>query len=574
MRGFARRPLGDILISMGLITSEQLEDALQTQQVKHKRLGELLVESGIVDEEQITQACAIQMDVGYVNLDDVHIPSEAIAVISESVAREYTLIPVAIDSDRLSVAMANPLDVEVIDMLRFDLKMRIEPLLATEWKIIEAINRYYGGEGSHELESFVLKATTDLDIGADEYNEDLNMDIDQVKRASDQAPIVKMVNIIITQAVRKKASDIHIEPARGSVNVRYRIDGELHLVRSIPRKLHPPITSRVKIMADLDISERRLPQDGRISARIDGRSIDLRVSTSPTIFGERIVMRILDRTKGLIPIDQLGFSPRGLTIFRKLISQPYGIILVTGPTGSGKTTTLYASLNALRSETTNIMTVEDPVEYELDGISQTNINPRIGLTFARQLRSILRQDPDIILVGEIRDTETADVAFRAALTGHLVLSTLHCNDAPSAITRLLDMDVEPFLVASAINGVLAQRLVRILCPDCREAYETDDTINELLGLPPGSRETIYRAVGCPSCDSTGYRGRTAIREIMPINDKVRRLALSKANSSEIREAAVKSGMDTMRMDGAKKVLEGITTVEELERKIFVEIDNE
>lgn len=381
-----------------------------------------------------------------------------------------------------------------------------------------------------------------------------------------------MVNMLLTQAVRKKASDIHIEPRRSTVDIRYRIDGELHLAKSLPKSLHPPISSRIKIMSELDISERRLPQDGRITFRLDGRNIDIRVSTSPTLYGERIVLRILDRSEGLIPLEKLGFSPRDLEVFKSLISQPYGIILVTGPTGSGKTTTLYAALNELKSEHTNIMTVEDPIEYELEGINQTNVHHRIGLTFANQLRAILRQDPDIVFVGEIRDAETADVAFRAALTGHLVFSTLHANDAPSSITRLIDMDVEPFLVSSAIIGVLAQRLVRVLCPDCKEPYEPDSQIKEMLGLKPDEKITIYRAVGCRNCDSTGYKGRTSIRETMVMTDEIRRLTINKASATEIRCAALASGMVTMRQDGANKVLAGITTIEEVQRKIFVETD--
>jgi len=566
-----RRPLGDILIRRKVITAEQLERALEEQQVTHGRLGEILVSLGFATEEQITQARAQQLDVGYVNLQEIEFDPEALAAVPESICRTYTLIPIKKDRNKIILAMANPLDVEAIDLIQFETKLRVEPVLATEWRIKEVIDRKYGQYEAEDLKDFVQQAASDLEItNADA--EDEQEDINEVKRQSHRAPVIRMVNMLLTQAVRKKASDIHVEPRRTTVDIRYRIDGELHLFKSVPRSLHPAITSRIKIMSDLDISERRLPQDGRITFRFDGRNIDVRVSTSPTLYGERVVLRILDRSEGLIPLEKLGFSPKELEVFKSLISQPHGIILVTGPTGSGKTTTLYAALNALKSEHTNIMTVEDPIEYELEGINQTNVHHRIGLTFANQLRAILRQDPDIVFVGEIRDTETADVAFRAALTGHLVLSTLHANDAPGAITRLLDMEVEPFLVSSAIIGCLAQRLVRVLCPDCKEPYEADEKTKILLGVDPGAKVTLYRAVGCSSCDGTGYKGRTSIRETMVMNDDIRRLTLARASSNEIRRAAVEAGMTTMRQDGASKVLSGITTVEEVQRKIFVEAD--
>ncbi|MHB0997810.1 MAG: GspE/PulE family protein [Armatimonadota bacterium] len=572
MRGFRRKPIGDILVSMGVITTEQITTALIEQKQSHRKLGELLVAIGQVSEEQVTNARAIQMDVAYIDLQDQLIEPIVLSLINESIARMYKLMPVKLKDDLLTIAMVNPMDVEAIDLIQFESKLRIEPALATDWRIMEAINRHYGNAGSGDLEDFVVQATSHVESITSDVTDELSEDIDRVKRESDQPPIVRMVNLILTQAVRKKASDVHVEPTRNNINVRYRIDGELHLVRSIPKALHPAISSRIKIMSELDISERRLPQDGRITASIDGKSIDLRVSTSPTLFGERIVLRILDRTRSLIPVEQLGFSPRDIDTFNKLITLPYGIILVTGPTGSGKTTTLYAALNSVKSENTNIMTVEDPVEYELEGTSQTNVNQRIGLNFAKQLRSILRQDPDIVLVGEIRDTETADVAFRAALTGHLVFSTLHCNDAPSAITRLIDMDVEPFLVSSAINGVLAQRLVRLLCPDCKLPYKADNDMKFKLGLDPSRDYRVFRAVGCPGCDQTGYKGRTAIREIMVMNDQIRRMAMDKAVASDIRYEAMRSGMTTMRDDGARMIIAGLTTFEEVQRKVFVEVD--
>jgi len=569
MEEFYKKPLGDILVSKGIISRSELDDALKEQERSRKRLGEVLIALGIVSEEQVTEARALQLDVGYVNLQEEQCDSEAIAAVSESTARAYRLIPVKNANDKLVVAMVNPLDVEAMDLVQFETKCRVEPVLGTEWRIVEGIDRRYGSYSTEDLQSFVQEATSDVEVTV-ETDDNVNEDIDEMKRQGHRPPVVRMVNLLLTQAVRRGASDVHIEPRRTGVDVRYRIDGELKLVKSIPRSLHAAISSRIKIMSELDISERRLPQDGRISVRLDTKSIDLRVSTSPTLYGERTVLRILDRTEGLIPLGDLGFSPSELEAFKSLAVQPHGIILVTGPTGSGKTTTLYAALNMLNSENVNIMTVEDPIEYELDGVNQTNVHPRIGLTFAKQLRAILRQDPDVVLVGEIRDTETADVAFRAALTGHLVFSTLHCNDAAAAITRLIDMGVEPFLVGSAITGVIAQRLVRVLCPDCREAYEPDEGTDVMLGLSPTADVKLYRAVGCVSCDGTGYKGRTSITETMVMNDHIRRLTVGKSSSSEIKRVALESGMKTMQEDGSAKLLAGITTVEEVQRKIFVE----
>lgn len=571
MEEYYKKPLGDILVSRGVISEEQLLSALDQQRESHKRLGEILISLGFVTEEQITEARSLQFDVGYVNLQEQECEPEAVALVSESTARTYNLVPFRLVGNRLVVAMADPLDVEAVDLVQYETKCRVDPMLATEWRIAEVLTKLYGGSSSDDLQNIAQQAVSDSDMTVRE--EEHGEDIDEVKRQTTRAPVVRMVNVLLTQGVRRKSSDIHIEPRRDHVDVRYRIDGELHLVKSLPKTLHAAITSRIKVMSDLDIAERRLPQDGRVSVRVDNRLVDLRVSTSPIVYGERVVLRILDRASGIIPLEELGFASRELTLFRIMVTRPHGIILVTGPTGSGKTTTLYAALNILKSEHTNIMTVEDPVEYELDGINQTNVHSRIGLTFANQLRAILRQDPDIVLVGEIRDTETADVAFRAALTGHLVLSTLHCNDAPSAVTRLIDQDVEPFLVGSAINGVVAQRLVRVLCPDCKAAYEPDERTLSLFGLTPDSRVTLYNAVGCPNCDNSGYKGRMSINEIMVMSDELRRLTMVKAPASELRRIAVAEGMRTMAQDGLEKALAGLTTIEEVQRKVIVESDD-
>jgi type IV pilus assembly protein PilB len=570
MKELYKKPLGDILVSRGEITREQLNEALREQNKTLKKLGQTLVDLGFANEEQITQVRALQIDVDYFNLQDHHFDPDVVSLVTENVARTYKLIPVKQTSDKLIIAMSNPLDIEAIDIVQFGTKSRVEAVLATEWRIMEAINRQYGSSSSDDIQQFMDQAALDIEVEHASADEDES--IDEVKRQSDAAPVVKLVNLLLTQAVREKASDIHVEPRRTNVDVRYRIDGELHMVRSIPKRLQAAVLSRIKIMSELDISERRLPQDGRISVRIDNRTVDLRVSTSPSFYGERIVLRVLDKAGGLRPLTSLGFSENDLHSFEGLIQRPHGIILVTGPTGSGKTTTLYAALNMLRSESRNIMTVEDPIEYELEGINQTNINPKIGLTFSLQLRSILRQDPDVVLLGEIRDTETADIAFRAALTGHLVLSTLHCNSAASAITRLIDMGVEPFLVSSAINGVTAQRLVRVLCQDCKEGYAPDALTKAMLGLPADSDATLYKPKGCTSCGGSGYKGRLTVCETMVMNDAIGRLAMAKANSTDVQQAALKAGMISMREDGTNKVLAGITTVEEVRRKIFYDGD--
>jgi type IV pilus assembly protein PilB len=570
MASWHKEPLGNILVSQGVISEAQLKDMLAEQKRSFTKLGEVLIDSGLATEEQITHARAMQMEVPYVNLAETEYSREILALVPQSVARDYKLIPLRRDDGKLYVAMADPMDIEAIDMLQYETKLRIDVCLGTESKIIEAIDSQYGGEVKADFAQFMDEATSSFDPSVALTDEDGIEDIDDMRRQSDTAPVIRIVNLILSDAVRNKASDVHVEPRRDRLDVRYRIDGELYLQRSVPKPLQAAVISRIKIMSDLDISERRLPQDGRISSIIDGKSVDFRVSTAPTLYGERVVLRILHRSQGTIPLDKLGFSPHDLSTFESLITQPYGIILVTGPTGSGKTTTLYAALNSLKSERTNIMTVEDPIEYELEGISQSNINAKIGFTFATQLRALLRQDPDIILVGEIRDSETADVAFRAAMTGHLVLSTLHANDAPSSISRLIDMGVEPFLVSSAIIGVTAQRLVRRLCQFCKEPYELDPDDKLILGIGDQDKVIAYKAVGCRKCAGRGYSGRLTIVELMVMSEEIRRLALNKSPSGDIKEASNRAGMVSMILDGTQKVLQGLTTVDELKRKAFVE----
>ena len=465
MQQLAPPRLGDILVQQGFVTAEQLRQALEQQSSSRERLGSVLISSGWVTEEQITQARAVQMDVTYVDVAATVPDPFALAMIAPELANRCLLLPLSLQveaggGERLRVAMVDPWDVEAIDQAQRATRRRIEPLLASEGALLPALERAYrGSQGATDAAALTDSLEQSDWAGTDSTDIHETEDMGETLRMSDQAPVIRFVNTLFSDAIRQRASDIHIEPRQRDFQIRYRVDGQLKAVRIVPRAFLAPTVSRIKIMAEMDIAERRLPLDGRIAMRLEGRSVDMRVSTLPTRYGERVVMRILDRSNAALGLDQLGFSGHNLAAFDSLIHRPHGIILVTGPTGSGKTTTLYAALNALKSPTTNIITCEDPIEYELEGISQSNVNDRAGLTFARQLRAILRQDPDVVLVGEIRDQETAEIAFRAALTGHLVLSTLHCNEAAGAASRLLDMGVAPFLIASAMIGTIAQRLV-------------------------------------------------------------------------------------------------------------------
>ena len=569
MQAFYRKRLGDILVSAELVSEDQLEWALEEQKKSFKRLGELLIEAGWVTEDDIAEARALQLDLAHILLGDYPIDTETISLIPESVARTYRLVPVSASDGRVAVAMTNPLDVEAIDAVQRVSHKRVEPLVASESRITATLDKVYGAMGGADIMETMQEAVGDTDVTMPAP--DAEIDVDEAKRQSTQAPIVRTLNLMLQEAIKRRASDIHLEPRQNNVEVRYRIDGALHHIRYMPKALQAAIISRVKVMSDLDIAERRVPQDGRVGIKIHNKLIDLRVSTLPVQYGERVVLRILDKSGAQqFSLDQIGFDTDDKEAFEKLISKPHGIVLVTGPTGSGKTTTLYTSLIKLKSPEVNIMTCEDPIEYELDGINQSAINIRAGLTFATQLRAILRQDPDIVLVGEIRDTETADIAFRAAMTGHLVLSTLHCNDASGAVSRLVDMGVEPFLIGSSVIGVMAQRLVRIICPRCKSPYEPEITELEPLGLAnrAGSLE-LYRGEGCNNCDGTGYHGRIGIFEILTVNDEIRRMILTKPSSDRIKELALASGMVTMKQNAIEKLLKGITTTHEVSRRIFL-----
>ena len=572
--------LGDILVEQGIASAEQIKHALEAQASTGQRLGSILINTGLATEEQITEARAVQMDVGYVDVTRQAADPFAVALVPPDIAQRFLLLPLSMEDGadgkpgRLLLAMVDPWDVEATDWVQRETRRRIEPLLASETGLHAALERAYQSSRNDEhssamSETIELASLDSLDLAVPDAEE---LDLGDHVRQGEQAPVIRFVNTLFAEAVRRRTSDIHIEPRKKDFLIRYRVDGQLQTIKTVPRNLLAATVSRIKILAEMDIAERRLPLDGRISMRVEGKNLDLRVSTLPTQYGERVVMRILDRSTASMGLDELGFSPHNLTAFNALIRKPHGIILVTGPTGSGKTTTLYAALNALKSPTTNIITCEDPVEYELEGISQSNVNDRAGLTFARQLRAILRQDPDVVLVGEIRDAETAEIAFRAALTGHLVLSTLHCNEAAGAVSRLLDMGVAPFLIASTVAGVVAQRLVRRLCPHCRrEIFPDPDTLGlyRALGGQTTPGMTLWDAPGCPKCDGKGTQGRVAVHEVLTTNTRINRLTMESAETHVIREAAIENGMVPMIGDGLDKLRSGLTLLDDVQRKIGV-----
>ncbi len=556
-----RKRLGDILVEAGLITNEELQEALSKQKVLGKRLGNVLVESGLATEDSIATTLARQMNIPYLNLNDLTIPPEVLTTIPDGIVRSHNLIPVKLDGNRLQISMVDPLDVFIIDEINFQTGYEIDISISAESQIEAAIRHYYG---KHDMLQTAVD-TLAAERGADVSFVDTMFTTFDIEGSEQKVPIINLVNTIIQQAINDRASDIHIEPDEELIQVRYRIDGILNELMKAPKTIQSELLSRLKIMAQMDISEKRLPQDGRIKVKVKNKSIDLRVSSLPTVFGEKIVIRILDNSRMQLTLDQVGFDASLLDLFKTISSAPNGILLMTGPTGSGKTSTLYAAINHIKNGQINITTVEDPVEYLIPSINQVQVKPEIGLTFARTLRSILRQDPNVILIGEIRDFETAQIAIESALTGHLVFSTLHTNDAASAITRLIEMGVEPYLVASAVIGVGAQRLVRKICPSCRELYEPDEMQKDILLEHGFSESKLYNSNGCLTCRKTGYSGRTAIHEIMTINDEIHNLILRSASAREIRSKAIDAGMRTMRADGLIKATKGITTISEVLR---------
>ncbi|HZK41069.1 MAG TPA: type II secretion system ATPase GspE [Atribacterota bacterium] len=563
-KSFSNKRIGDILIEKGSITHQQLKKALEMQKNGNKKqLGEIFVEIGVITREELYEVLQYVYETEYVDLSNYVIDPEVISLIPDKVALQFKLIPISKNDNELTIAMANPLDVYAIDFVRDHTKIkRIKSLMSSEEDILSAITNYYE---LGEYDDIIEKLGEEIVYKEEEGEKDSN----KLEAISREAPIIQLVNMLIVQGVKDRASDIHIEPNKKGLLVRFRIDGMLHDVRTLPNAIKSAITSRIKILAKMDIAERRLPQDGRFQVKFGTREVDLRVSSIPTVSGEKVVLRLLDKSKGLIKLEQLGFMPKQLEEFKSIISQSYGIILLTGPTGSGKSTTLYAALNQVNSTEKNIITVEDPVEYKLNRINQIQVKPKINLTFANTLRSILRQDPDIIMIGEIRDAETAQIAVQAALTGHLVLSTLHTNDAASAVTRLVDMNIETFLISSSVIGVIAQRLVRVICENCKEEYEPGKDIISGFHInansSDGNKVKLYRGAGCSLCKNTGYYGRTSIYELIVLDEEIRSLIISKASSNIIKDAAIKKGMKTLKEIGLQKVLQGITTIEEVLR---------
>ena len=551
-------PLGSLLLQRGLITQPQLEHARRRQTVEGGSLARILIEEGAISEAGLVQELARQLGIEFVDLADFQVDPTAASRINESLARRYTALPIAWDGAVLVVAVADPANVLAVDDIRSAARAPVKVVVSTQDAIEAAIDRYLRADA--DVEEFSAMAAED----------DFDDDLAALNEVVDDAPIVKLANLLIKQAIQDRASDIHIEPGERDVRVRYRIDGVLHEVMRPPKGVQAGLISRLKIMADLNIAEKRVPQDGRISASFGGKPADLRVATLPTVYGEKVVMRVLDKSTALLGLSDLGFLPHSLERFTSIMGLPYGTILVTGPTGSGKSTTLYATLNQINDVSKNVITVEDPVEYRLPGINQVQVNPKAGLTFASALRSILRSDPDIVLVGEIRDRETATIAMEAALTGHLVLSTLHTNDASSTPSRLIEMGLEPFLISSAISCVVAQRLVRKLCERCKEPYapaSADLAVLERDGKAE-LEDVIYKPVGCPQCGKTGYRGRFGIHEILLVTEEMRGLVADHARADDILKCAVASGMLTLREAGVANVARGYTSVEELLRVVI------
>jgi len=539
--------LGQMLLADKLISEEQLNKALERKKTTKQGLDEVLVELGLISAQQIAQTYGHYLDIPVANLAEGEVELEILQLLPENIIRRYQIIPVKLEQNNLFVATSDPLNLIALDEIKLISKYKISPMIATHKEIQGIIDRYFN------LQQMTKQMLVDI----------------RLDKVSDEASVSRLVDTIIQAGVNSRASDIHLEPQYPEMRVRFRVDGILHDIISIPKSVEASLVSRVKILGDMDITEHRRPQDGHISLKFNEKEYDLRLASTSTIAGEKLVIRILDKGGMLLGLDELGLPLEDQKIFRGLINRPYGIILVTGPTGSGKTTTLYAILSQLDTMSKNIITIEDPVEYRLEGINQVQVNPLANITFATGLRSILRQDPDVIMVGEIRDLETATIAIQSALTGHLVFSTLHTNDAPSAITRMIDMGVEPFLVASSLIGVVAQRLVRIVCPECKEEFKPEKEQLKELGLSQAQEKLVFaRGRGCQYCLQTTYRGRTGVFEVMKVSDKIRELVLQKQPASKVKEVAISEGMTLLKEAALKKVKQGITTVEEIKRVIF------
>jgi type IV pilus assembly protein PilB len=552
------KQLGQIMLELGFITTEQLDLALEEHRRSPKSLGRVLIDMGYIKEGDLVRALAEQVGLEFVDLDEFPIDPTATALLPEALARRYRALPIGERDGKLLVAMSDPANVYALDDIRTITGRDVQPVVSTANDVERSIQKFAGMDSQVEA---MAAATA-------EHEGDVPEDMES---ALEDAPIVKLVNAIMTQAVGDRASDVHIEPQEKNVRIRFRVDGVLHEpMPTAPKSIQSGLISRLKVMADLNIAEKRTPQDGRMSMKVGGRLLDMRLASLPTVHGEKVVIRILDKSNALLALEDLGFLQSSFDRYAKSFHKPYGAILVTGPTGSGKSTTMYSTLNILNSVDKNIITVEDPVEYRLGGVNQIQVNPKAGLTFASALRSILRADPDIVLIGEVRDKETATIAIEAALTGHLVLTSVHTNDAPSAITRLVEMDVETFLVASAIDCVVAQRLARKLCERCKEAYAPEDVELQEAGYSDDAREEIgelFRAAGCAACSKTGFRGRIGLYEVMPMSEEIERLTVERASADAIRAVAVSQGMVGLREDGLEKVRLGQTSIEEVARVV-------
>ncbi len=553
--------LGDVLVNNGVITAQDLQRGLELQKGSGRKLGETLVDEGFATEENIARALSKQFHYDMVDLQNVEIAQDILQLVPAGVLKKHKVLPFAYSPDKMNVlrvAMADPMDMEAMDDIHIITNLQVEPVVAAMGSVMLAIDRYYGqAEVDSALEEYTREKESQMTEQEDIYSEDVN-----------HSPIVQLVKGMIDQAVRQRASDIHIEPMERQVRIRYRIDGALYEKAAYSIRLLPAIVARIKVIGGMDISEKRKPQDGRITQVVDRKEFDIRVSILPTIYGEKSVMRLTSKNALTREKSQLGLSPEELGKFDHILKNPHGMLLVTGPTGSGKSTTLYTALSELNKEDVNIITVEDPVEANLDGVNQVQVNNKANLTFASALRSILRQDPDIIMIGEIRDQETASIAVQASITGHLVVSTLHTNSAASTITRLVDMGIEPYLIADSTIGVIAQRLVRRLCPECKKGKKASAEELKMMLLKPDADVTIYEPCGCPRCDGTGFRGRIGVYEIMEISQPLRRIISRKGTTEDIKKQALLEGMNTLRMSAAKYVLQGITSVQEMMRVSF------
>ncbi len=565
-----RKLITETLKNTGLLNDAQIKEALNIQKRNKKRFSSILAKLGYIESEDITTSLSSQLGLVPIPLDNVEVLQEAIDKVTDDLAYKHRIVPLEFKNDILTIATDDPLNFLALDNLEEFLQVKLKAVLTDEKSLLSLQVRLYGEKREEGVFEKVVERI-DLDKDLPQAEEEITQEITS---GEDSAPIIKLVSLILSEAVKNRASDIHLEPLEDEFRIRYRIDGVLHEVPGPPKHLQGPILSRVKLMAGLDIAEKRLPQDGRIRIKLLGKDLDLRVSSLPGIYGESIVMRILDKSSLLLGLEELGFEPDDQRQFERLINMPNGTILVTGPTGSGKTTTLYAALNSVNKPNKKLITIEDPVEYQIKGINQVQIKPQVGLTFASGLRSILRQAPDIIMVGEIRDKEAASIAVQAALTGHLIFSTLHTNDAPGAVTRLIDMGIKPYLVASTVQAVLAQRLVRRICDNCKEPYQpTPEELQTLnLNKEDISRATFYKGRGCSECNKTGYKGRIAIFELFIMNDQLREMVFEVKSSTEIKNKAVELGMKTLKDDGKRKVLKGITTIPEIVR--VAQIDEE